>query len=431
MRLLFVTFLLSHTLFGQTYQSFYTGDTTDVTTATRGGVVLMGGASEDVNAMRWFLEQSGGGDVVVIRASGSDGYNDYLFSELGITVNSVETIVTANFNAAQQPYVAQQIRNAEALWIAGGDQGKYVQFWKNGPVENAIKYLIHTKKAVVGGTSAGMAILSDAYFSALNGSITTAEALANPYHSKMTISYSDFIDHPDLQYVITDTHYDDPDRRGRHTAFMARLTQDRGVRALGIACEEYTAVCVDSAGIGRVYGGYPQDQDYAYFLQVDCSPEFLPEICAPNQPLHWVRGEQAVRVFKAEGRSNGQVSFNLRDWQTSTGGGVWQQWWVENGVLQTSPSGSPDCLSAADYPGNDPAVIRISPNPARVLLQMELNEPVLPAQVEVLDLQGKCFYSQKVSVSNTSIQVNDWPSGMYFFRVKSSGMSYCRRVVIE
>lgn len=431
MRLLLFIFLLSHPLFAQTYQSYYTGDTTDVTTASRGGVVLMGGATEDDNAMRWFLQQSGGGDVVIIRASGSDGYNDYLFSELGVSVNSVETIITTNYNAAQQSYVSQQIRNAEALWIAGGDQGNYVEFWRNGPVENAIRYLIHTKKAVVGGTSAGMAILSDAYFSALNGSITSAEALSNPYHSKMTIGYSDFIDYPDLQYVITDTHYDDPDRRGRHMAFMARLTKDRGVRALGIACEEYTAVCIDSAGMGRVYGGYPQDQDYAYFLQVDCSPEFLPEICAPNQPLHWVRGEQAVRVFKAEGRSNGQVSFNLRDWQTTSGGGVWQKWWVENGLLQTSPSGSPNCLSAADQLGNDPAVIRISPNPARVLLQMELDEEVLPAQVEIIDVQGKSFYTQKVSTSNTSIQVKDWPSGMYFFRVKSSGMSYCRRVVIE
>ena len=431
MRLLVFTFFISQTLSGQSYQSFFTGDTTDVTTPTQGGVVLMGGATEDDNAMRWFLQHSGGGDIVVIRTSGSDGYNDYFYSDLGVPVNSVETILTSNFNAAQQPYVAQQIRNAEALWIAGGDQGKYVQYWRNGPVEDAIKYLIHTKKAVVGGTSAGMAILSEAYFSALNGSVSSSEALANPYNSKMTVGFGDFLDHPDLQHVITDTHYDDPDRRGRHVAFLARLTQDQGFRALGIACEEYTAVCVDSSGWGHVFGGYPQDQDYAYFLQADCSPEFAPETCAAGQSLHWVRGEQAVRVFKAEGRSNGQVTFNLRDWQSNTGGGVWQQWWVENGVLQTAPSGSPDCVSVANDPGKDLVSIRVAPNPARVQLQIELSENLLPAQLDVLDLQGKTFITEKINTADTAVQINDWPAGMYFIRIKNNGISYCRRVVIE
>ena len=42
----------------------------------------MGGASEDDNAMKWFLERANGGDVLVLRATGADGYNDYLFSSL-------------------------------------------------------------------------------------------------------------------------------------------------------------------------------------------------------------------------------------------------------------------------------------------------------------------------------------------------------------
>ena len=43
--------------------------------------------------MQWFLEQANGGDVLVLRASGSDGYNQYLYNDLGINVNSVESIV--------------------------------------------------------------------------------------------------------------------------------------------------------------------------------------------------------------------------------------------------------------------------------------------------------------------------------------------------
>ena len=73
-----------------------------------------------------------------------------------------------------------------------------------------------------------------------------------------------------LEHVVTDTHYDDPDRRGRQVAFLAHLATDQGHRFWGIAAEEYTAVCVDTAGIARVFGGYPQDQDFAYFLQITC-----------------------------------------------------------------------------------------------------------------------------------------------------------------
>jgi cyanophycinase-like exopeptidase len=430
MRLLLLCLLCTQTIFAQTYQSFYTGDTSDVVTPTQGGVVLMGGATEDDNAMRWFLQRSGGGDIVVIRTSGADGYNDYMFNDLGVTVNSVETILTSTYVSAQDPYVAQHIRNAEALWIAGGDQGKYVQYWKNGPVEDAINYLIHTKKAVIGGTSAGMAILGGAYYSALNGSVTSAQALADPYNSRMTIGYDDFVDHPDLQNVITDTHYDDPDRRGRHVGFLARLTQDYGFRALGIACEEYTAVCIDTLGWARVYGTYPQDQDYAYFLQADCSADYAPENCTAGQPLNWVRGQQAVRVFKAEGRSNGQVAFNIYDWQSTSGGGVWQNWWVENGALQTAASSAPDCVSAANEVDNTSTSIGISPNPASASLQLELDENLLPAQIEAFDLQGKLYFIQEINTTQKTVQVGSWPAGMYFFRIKGSGKWYCRRVVV-
>ena len=430
MRLLLLCLLCTSTVFAQTYQSFYTGDTSDVATPTQGGVVLMGGATEDDNAMRWFLQRSGGGDIVVIRTSGADGYNDYFFSDLGVTVNSVETILTPTYISAQDPYVAQHIRNAEALWIAGGDQAKYVQYWKNGPVEDAIRYLIHTKKAVIGGTSAGMAILGEAYFSALNGSVTSAQALADPYNSRMTLGYADFLDHPDLQHVITDTHYDDPDRRGRHAAFLARLTKDYGFRALGIACEEYTAVCIDTMGWAHVYGGYPQDQDFAYFLQADCTQDYAPETCLAGQPLHWVRGQQAVRVFKAEGRSNGLVSFNIRDWQSTAGGGTWQRWWVDNGTFQTGTSSAPECTTASFEPDNAPSFVRIAPNPARSFLQLELDESLLPAHIQMFDLQGKTCFSQEIQSMQMTVDVNNWPAAMYFLQVKGNGACYSRKVVV-
>ncbi len=400
----------------QSYQSFITGDSADVTTPTKGGIVLSGGAGEVDEAMRWFLQQSGGGDIVVIRASGEDGYNAYLFSELGETVNSVQSFVLSSQAAANDPYVAHKIRQAEGLWIAGGDQSDYVNWWKNGPIEAAIHYLIHDKKVPIGGISAGMAVQGGAYYSALNGSVTSQEALTNPYNNRMTIGNGDFLDHPDLQGVITDTHYDDPDRRGRHLAFMARLAEDFDIRAKGIACEEFTAVCIDSSGMARVYGTYPQSIDYAYFLQTNCVGDFTPETCVPGQPLDWRRDNAAVKVYRTPGRVGGLATFNLRDWKTGTGG-QWQNWWVENGVLKTqSGAAEPACTTPVIEP-NIESEVHIFPNPASDQVTIETDAFDLAVSLEVYDCQGKRLITGCSWSGQTQISTNNWPTGMYFFHL--------------
>ena len=38
-------------------------------------------------------------------------------------------------------------------------------------------------------------------------------------------------------------------------------------RRVGIACEEYTAVCIDTAGIATVYGEYPDYEDLGIFFR--------------------------------------------------------------------------------------------------------------------------------------------------------------------
>ena len=111
--LFLLTLLGSAGLAAQSYTSYFSGNETDAQTQPQGGVCMMGGATEHDNAMRWFLQRADGGDVLVLRASGADGYNSYLYSELGETVNSVETIVFNNASAATEPYVQQAIQQAE------------------------------------------------------------------------------------------------------------------------------------------------------------------------------------------------------------------------------------------------------------------------------------------------------------------------------
>jgi len=60
------------------------GDTSDVNAVTSLGTVLMGGSTDVDAAMKWMINKSKGGDIIILRSTGSTGYNQYLY-DLGKT----------------------------------------------------------------------------------------------------------------------------------------------------------------------------------------------------------------------------------------------------------------------------------------------------------------------------------------------------------
>lgn len=407
-------------LHGQSYTSFFTGNPVDAVTVPAGGICLMGGSTESDDAMRWFLTRANGGDVLVLRASGSNGYNNYLYSELGIPVNSVETIVFNNASASYDTYVRQRIQRAEAIWIAGGDQWRYVSFWRNTPVDSLINVAIQQRNIVIGGTSAGMAILGRYYFSAQNGAISSTDALNNPFHVRMTVEGAPFLQNYHLRDVITDTHYDNPNRKGRHVAFLARIFNDWGVEAKGIACDEFTAVCVDPAGNAVAYGGFPAYDDNAYFIQFNCDLSVRhPETCQPNTPLHWFRNAQALKVYKVKGTPAGHHRFSLADWKTGSGG-VWEHWYVQNGVLAEAPGGAPNCIatSTADLqPEAGQAYLLANPVSDALVVVF----PDVARRIQVMDTSGRLVCQATPSATGRwALDVSAWPRGLYLLQVHTS-----------
>ena len=334
--------LLSFTLSAQPYTSYFTGNPTDTTVIADYGVCLMGGSTEDDRAMIWFLEKANGGDILIIRASGSDGYNDYFYTELGVEVNSVETIVFNNATASSDTYVLQKIANAEAIWMAGGDQSDYINYWKDTEVETLLNAHINTKKGVIGGTSAGMAVLGSSYFSAENGTVYSSEALEDPYNTYMTFGHNDFLEVPLLENTITDTHFSERDREGRLITFMARMNNELGTPSFGIAGDEYTAVCIDSSGLGAVYGEWPEYEDYAFFVQMNCETGNAPELMQQGAPFTWNFNAAATKVYKVGGTTNGENYLDLNDWETGNGG-VWLHWSVVDGVFYSEDGEAPNC----------------------------------------------------------------------------------------
>ncbi len=414
----------------QSYTSYFTGNPVNSDSIPHGGICMMGGATEDDNAMKWFLKRANGGDILVLRTDNSSGYNSYMFN-LGPKVNSVETIVCNNPTASYQTYVQQKIMNAEAIWFAGGDQWDYVTYWRNTPVDSLVNDAIQNRHIVVGGTSAGMAILGKFYYTAKNGSVTSAVALANPYNGEVTVDSLSFLKIKYLNDVITDTHYDNPDRRGRHVVFLARILTDYGVIGKGIACDEYTAVCIDTNGLARVYGQYPAYDDNAYFIQPNCElPNMAPETCLPGMNLNWNLGGKALKVYNVKGKTSGINTFDLTDWKTGQGG-VWQNWYVAAGTLFDTIGSQIDCIPLIIDNSGISNTLLVYPNPCRERIKIEA-ENMKILEISMLNSNGDIIRSLKnVNSSSTSIDVKTLPLGLYLLRIQTDNGIISHKFILE
>jgi len=418
-RFILLLLLFSNALLqAQNYTSWIVGDASDVSTNAIQTTVLAGGAGDNDDAMKWMLQRANGGDVLVIRVSGGDGYNDYFYSDLNVNVNSVETIKFNNPTAAQDSYVINQIENAEVLFIAGGDQYDYYQYWKDTPVEDAINFLINEKKAIVGGTSAGMAILGKAYYTPDMLGAISEEALLDPFHENMDIiGLDDFISHPQLTNVITDTHYDQRDRAGRHFTFMARLVNDHGIRAFGIASNEYVAIGIDENNTARVFGEFEEfDDEVAYFLQANCLDDFTPEVCSEKTPLTWNRNQEAVKVYKVPGTSTGENTFNLYDWETGSGG-EWQDWYADGGQLIKVENAFPPACLVSNKNIEEIKPLQVYPNPTNDFLNIVFDNNNSNIQLDIYNLTGQKVVSTKYQ---NKINLAFLPKGMYYIHLQDA-----------
>ncbi len=107
------------------------------------------------------VNDPGGGDFLILRASGDDDYNPYIKDLCHI--NSVATLLLPDRASAEDPFVAATIRKAEAVFIAGGDQANYINFWMGTPVQTALNEALK-RNVPIGGTSAGLAVQSEFVF---------------------------------------------------------------------------------------------------------------------------------------------------------------------------------------------------------------------------------------------------------------------------
>ncbi len=281
------------------YQYLLTGSARDVEAKPTPAFALIGGGQDVDEINRWFVGKANGGDLLVLRASGDGAYNPYFF-KLG-ALNSAQTLIVPSSAAAQDRFVTSKLAHAEAIFLAGGDQWNYVHLWNQSPLGDSLREAVR-RGVPLAGTSAGLAVLGEYMFSAEKDTVTSQDALRDPYDERVKIAHN-FLEITALKNTITDSHFKARDRMGRTLVFLARLIADFHLpEARAIAIDERTAALMEPDGKLRVAG-----LGHVYFLRARKPPD----VCRPGAPLTM----SGVEVYRA---SSGD-SFDTARWAGSGG----------------------------------------------------------------------------------------------------------------
>ncbi len=231
--------------------------------ALHGPGLILGGGGTDVNAEFVWIHDTivgshtrRGGDLLVLRATGNADYDRYIYRLAPF--HSVRTLLVPTCSSAQTLHQAAAIvARSSAVFFAGGDQADYV-IWKGTPIQSAVQS-VYDAGGVVGGTSAGEAILGKFVFDALNDirrDATSHNAVRDPYEHLISFTY-EFLHFAPLDDTITDMHFVTRNRFGRTAVFMARQIADGKVRrrpavVFGVGVDEASGIAIDRNGIGTL-----------------------------------------------------------------------------------------------------------------------------------------------------------------------------------
>ncbi len=273
-----------------------------------GGIALEGGGTDIAQVFQWLGGRMGGkGDFLVLRSENDSSYNPYIYKFGGF--NSVATLDIPDRAAAMNPAVMQIIESADGLFIGGGSQNEYLDWWQGTPVEQAIGADL-ARGVPIGGTSAGTDVLGQFIQSAEYNSIASTQALQNPFDPNITLDQQ-FLPtsaFPFLNNTMIDAHFITRDRTGRLLTFLSRVDAagwSPNDRPQGIGINEQTALLITPNGQAQVVSNPGASNPVVEFF----ATPGLPQTVLPDQPLTW--NSIAVDMVSSGG------TFNCSNWADS------------------------------------------------------------------------------------------------------------------
>lgn len=211
-------------------------------TSTKGTLVIIGGNEDKLkakNVLRYVAEQSKSQCISIIPTASTYGKelgDEYakIFVELGIPKTHV--VAPRYVGDADTPEYLAMLDESDAFFFTGGDQVRLVDVFKNTSAFQKIASK-HAQGALIAGTSAGAAAVSDAMLFDGDDEGLLKEAVS------VTEGFGF------LPLVTVDTHFLQRNRIPRLAQILARK-----INQYAIGVDEDTALSIDAAGNTLVVG---------------------------------------------------------------------------------------------------------------------------------------------------------------------------------
>ncbi len=219
----------------------------------QGYICAVGGGSEGTNDWNrapysWIVEKADSGKIVVLSVNDETTWIPDYFESLGASTSYNLRINSRTLADSQAMY--DSIVAADGIFIKGGNQYNYINYWKGTLTEEAIK-VVFNRGGVVSGTSAGAMVLGEHDLSAKYGTYYPDDALSNPFINQSHVE-SDFLKL--FPGVLFDTHVIERARQGRMVPLFVKLNSEgiNDVTIVGI--DDRTTICISPDGTGTVMG---------------------------------------------------------------------------------------------------------------------------------------------------------------------------------
>src|SRR5690349_5730398 len=206
----------------------------------KGKLFIIGGGSRPDEMVARIISEAGlqqGGYAVILPMSSVEPDSAVYYASLQFTNKGIDNVYGLNFEKgkAWTQTKIDSIRNAKLIYISGGDQNRFMDVVLGTEIEKAI-HDAYQRGSVVGGTSAGAAVMSKL--------MITGNELKHPeYASTFRNIEADNIEIKQglglLEGAITDQHFV---RRSRHNRLISAVIEHPEVKGIGI--DEATAILV-------------------------------------------------------------------------------------------------------------------------------------------------------------------------------------------
>ena len=222
--------------------------------AQPGPLYIVGGGPQTDAMVREFVALAGGDTariVVMAMASASGERSGEAKASDLRALGAKATNVWIGRAQADADSVVRLLDGVTGIWFGGGDQNRLSDVLRGTAVERAIKSR-HAAGAVVGGTSAGAAVLSARMITGREAKYGGDRPPRDSSDAYITINRDNVVTSDGFAYlndVVIDQHFV---RRKRHNRLISLVLE--APPHLGAGIDESTALIVESSGTWRVSG---------------------------------------------------------------------------------------------------------------------------------------------------------------------------------